>query len=532
MHKTARFLVAAALGCAASFVAPLTAGAESRLTPLAPGVPIAHPVATQDLPPPPFSLVADRPVNPAYVPGLPGLKQGVAVKDDFGLNRPPKFDSVLIRKSRVENGEVVIPPGGLAYLEDTWGGETALRGEPLPVLGRMPTYIDYDMSIVIKEDVTIPAGGSVAVGGQVYHYFATVGHERTANHAMHVRTIAGQDWEWAFGAPVFSANQPGWWAGQGASGFTQLYNQGKIREAGPQKLVFDWISGVRTDRMLAGERLFAGLAASGDSWTSGTKTIRVAGIDEAAGTVTVAVVEGGKTVFEKTLGPIQPQRLIEDTAARKALVFEHDGVAGFLSPWPEGFKDGKANLKLYDRTIVFEYGKPYQFDGRFTAYPVGCPTGHNFGFMLVNRDEIRIRPGQKAEGPEGFFRVAVNRIDGDKVADWHIEDKDGNRSINLGGPAVANVDLVLGQGRVAGQAILKDVGRALLNRGYQAAALLTPASAQAAPVPPAAGSAQAATVSAPPLPAPGLSTGLIAALAIAGLAMGAIGFELGRRRGA
>lgn len=511
---------------------PLAAQTDPRLTPLAPGVPIAHPVAKEDLPPPPFSLIADRPVNPAYVPGLPGLKQAVAVKDDFGLNRPPKFDSVLIRKSRVENGEVVIPPGGLAYLEDTWGGEVALRGEPLPVLGRMPTYIDYDMSILIKENVTIPAGGSVDVGGQVYHYFATVGHERTANHALHVRTVAGHDWEWAFGAPVFSANQPGWWAGQGSKGFTQLYNQGQIREASPQKLVFDWLAGVRTDRMLAGEKLFAGAAGVGDSWTTGPKTIRVSAIDETAGTVKIEIAESGRPLFEKTLGPIDTQRLIEDTTARKALVFEHDGVAGFLSPWPEGFKDGKANLKLYERTIAFEYGKPYQFDAKFTAYPIGCPTGHNFGFMLVNRDEIRIKPGQKADGPEGFFRVAVDRIEGDKVVDWHIEDKDGNRSLNLGGPAVQNVDLVLGQGRVTGQAILKDVGKALLARGYQSAALLTPAPAHAANIPSAIGSAQAATLS-PPATAPampGSPPGMVAALGIAGIAMGAIGFELGRRR--
>lgn len=498
---------------------------DARLVPFAPGVPLAHPVAKDDLPPPPFSLLSERPVNPAYVPGLPGLKQGVAVKDDFGLNRPPKFDSVLIRKSRVENGEVVIPPGGLAYLEDTWGGEVALRGEPLPMLGRMPTYIDYDMSIAIKENVTIPAGQSTVVGGQVYHYFASVGHEKTLNHTLHVRTIAGQDWEWAFGAPVFSASQPGWWGGQGNKGFTQLYNQGQIREAGPQKLVFDWISGVRTDRMLAGEKAFAGLAGVGESLAVGNKTVRVAALDEAKGTVDIEVIEPGKVVHSRTLGPIDNNRLIEDTAARKALVFEHGDIAGFLSPWPEGFKDGKANLKLYSNTLALEYGKPFKLDARFTSYPVGCPTGHNFGFMLVNAQEIRLKPGTKAEGPEGFFRVAVNKIENGKVLDWHIEDKAGNRSINLGGGSIENVDLVLGQGRVTGQAILKDVGKALLNRTYQAASS-QPQTAQAANAPQAATAAPQAQVA----QSAGLSSGLLAALGVMAAAIGAIGFELGRRK--
>jgi hypothetical protein len=121
-------------------------------------------IAQSDIAPPPLSLLADRPAKPGYVFGLPGLPQGRIVVDDYGTKRP-KFDAVFIRKSRVENGQVVIPPGGLVYLEDTWGGEVAIKSEPWPVLGRTPTYIDDDMSIVVKENVTIPAGGSVAVGG-------------------------------------------------------------------------------------------------------------------------------------------------------------------------------------------------------------------------------------------------------------------------------------------------------------------------------------------------------------------------------
>lgn len=114
---------------AALMLLPLSAATATDyatvLQPAKPGLPLAHPIAKTDIAPPPFSEIADRPVKPAYVPGLPGLPQGRAMKDDFGLQRPPKFDGVVIRKSRVENGEVVIPAGGLFYLEDTWGGEVA-----------------------------------------------------------------------------------------------------------------------------------------------------------------------------------------------------------------------------------------------------------------------------------------------------------------------------------------------------------------------------------------------------------------------
>lgn len=473
-----------------------------------PDVPLAHPIADKDLAPPPLSLLADRPVKPAYVPSLPGLRSGQPVTDDFG-RKPPKFDGVLIRKSRVENGEVVIPPGGLAYLEDTWGGEVALRGEPLPVLGKVPTYVDYDMSIVVKHDVTIPAGQSVDIGGQVYHYYATVGHGQTANHTLHVRTIAGTDWEWAFGAPVFSGTQTQWWGG--GQRFDQLYNQGQLREASRDKLVFDWISGVRMDRLLlADDKVFAGLAAAGERWTVGARSVRLAAVDAAAGTATVEVLEGDKVVFSKQLGPVRRNLLIEDTAARKALVFHYEDIAGFLSPWPEPFQDGKANLKLYGKAFALDYGADFAADPRFAVYPVGCPTGHNFGFMLVNKEELRIKPGQSVDGPQGYFKVAVDRIDGGEVLGWHVADGQGNRSINLGGAGVQNVDLVLGQGRVTGQAILKDVGKALLERTYQAAAAAPAGGAHA----PAAGS---------------LGIGYLVGLVVAALALAAVAFEFGRR---
>jgi hypothetical protein len=310
--------------------------------------------------------------------------------------------------------------------------------------------------------------------------------------------------------------------------FAQLYNQGKAREVTPQKMVFDWLSGVRMDRIvLADEKVFSGLASVGDEWKAGNRTVRLTAIDTTAGTAGIEVIEDGKPVLTKTLGPVRNELLIEDNDARKALVFEHDDVIGFLSPWPEPFKDGKANLKIYAKAFSLRYGDTYAGDARFAVYPVGCPTGHNFGFMLTNKDEIRIKPGEAVKGPEGYFSIAVDRVDGDTVLAWHVEDRQGNRSANLGGPTITNVDLVLGQGRVAGQAILKDVGRQMLERTYtnmQAAG----GSAVAAPT-------TEASVSPTPITHVStsgfsLSPGLLAALGVFGLGIGAVGYEMGRRR--
>lgn len=514
------------LALVAGTVAPCLADVtDDRLRPAYPGLPIAHPVATKDIAPPPFSTPQERGVAPAYVAGLPGLPQGRVLGDDFG-RKTLKYDGVFIRQSRVENGEVVIPPGGLAYLEDTWGGEVALRGEALPVLGRIPTYIDYDMSIVIKENVTIPAGQSVTVGGTVYNNYASVGHETLVNHTLHTRTIAGTDWEWAFGAPVLSETETGWYG----MSFNELYNQGQAREVNRKQMVFDWLSGVRMDRLLLAEdTVFNGLAEVGDHWDIGGRDLSVTAVDPTAGTVTVELRESGHVIATKALGPIVPERLIEDTTARKALIFEHEDVVAFLSPWPTGFEEGKARLKVYGGAFSLNYGDPYAGDARYTVYPVGCPTGHNFGYMLVNAEEIRIPAGGFATGPEEYFRIVVSKIENGAVTSWHIEDAEGNRSLDLGGATVTNVDLVLGQGRVAGQAILKDVGRDLLARTYNSAVQYANASLSEGAQP--ASQAQSAR-SAQILPLPDHMTPSVwIAVAIAVISAGAIGMEAGRRKG-
>lgn len=515
-----------ALACSTALAFPaLAVDYAEVLSPAKPGLPLAHPVIMQKAADLPFTSPDEGMVNPAYVPGLPGLPQGYTLADDFG-RAPVKHDGVFIRQSRVEGDEVVIPTGGLVYMEDTWGGEVALRGEQLPVLGRKPVYIDYDMSIAVQENVTLPAGKSVAVGGTAYSYSATVGHETLANHTLQTGTIGGTDWDWAFGGPVLSDTETGWYGMR----FAELYNQGQARSVSREAITFDWLSGVRMDRLLLAENtVFKGLAGAGQSWQLGGRELVVKAVDEAAGNVTLELRQDGKAVAEKTLGPVVGDRLIEDTAARKALIFEHGDVVAFLSPWPEPFQDGKASLKVYDGAFSLAFGADYAADPRFAVYPLGCPTGHNFGFMLVNKQEIRIPAGGKAEGPEGYFRITVNGIANGSVTDWHVEDRQGNRSLNLGGAGVGTIDLVLGQGRAAGQSMLKSLGRGLLARTYDAAlraeiAALPEGAQAAAPLPaPAATTAQV-------LPATGGTGALYLAIGLGVLAAGAFGFEIGRRR--
>jgi hypothetical protein len=88
--------------------------------------------------------------------------------------------------------------------------------------------------------------------------------------------------------------------------------------------------------------------------------------------------------------------------------------------------------------------------------------------MWTNKTAISIPPGGNITGPAGYFKIIVERLQDNEVSAWHVEDQQGNRSVNLGGAGITNIDLVLGQGRITGQAILKDVGKAALERLYTA----------------------------------------------------------------
>ncbi len=48
-------------------------------------------------------------------------------------------------------------------------------------------------------------------------------------------------------------------------------------------------------------------------------------------------------------------------------------------------------------------------------------------------------------GPENSFKIVIDKINGDKVEAWHIEDKRGNKSPNLALRAKGkHIDLVVG----------------------------------------------------------------------------------------
>jgi hypothetical protein len=108
-------------------------------------------------------------------------------------------------------------------------------------------------------------------------------------------------------------------------------------------------------------------------------------LPEAAGSIE-SIVLGGKQWDKR-----QPCIRRSVTTIRCRQLFEQDTIAGFLVPWPTSIQDGQAQLKIYSDVFSLRYGADRAQAPRFVTYPISCPTGHNFGVMWTNKENMTIQ---------------------------------------------------------------------------------------------------------------------------------------------
>lgn len=54
--------------------------------------------------------------------------------------------------------------------------------------------------------------------------------------------------------------------------------------------------------------------------------------------------------------------------------------------------------------------------------------------MIENKDEIELdKTNNVFVGPQDYFKVVIDDMDGNKINAWHLEDKDGVKTANLAG---------------------------------------------------------------------------------------------------
>jgi hypothetical protein len=68
------------------------------------------------------------------------------------------------------------------------------------------------------------------------------------------------------------------------------------------------------------------------------------------------------------------------------------------------------------------------------------------GLGIENAEAITLDPKNNVyDGPRGLFKIVVDDFDGKVIQSWHIEDKYGEKSRNLGGGQTISLDTIVGK---------------------------------------------------------------------------------------
>lgn len=90
--------------------------------------------------------------NAAYVVALPGMVNNLEMTSFLGTTHTAS-DGIVIRQSRIENGKIIIPPGGL-YVTSRSGNWEPFRGKPFTIAGKEYVVINHNYERSVVKNVT------------------------------------------------------------------------------------------------------------------------------------------------------------------------------------------------------------------------------------------------------------------------------------------------------------------------------------------------------------------------------------------
>jgi hypothetical protein len=454
--------------------------AADKIVPYNKKHPIPFPIVTTWNVPP---LLTAKPKNPVYIPTLKGLVAGKAAVNFMG-GKIPKHDALIIKKSVVKNGQVIIPAGGFVFMFDTIRGILPMVGSTEFIFGPKNVwyYVDYPGAVIAKAtNVVLKRGQSVVVGDNIFTFLTATGHGCMRNPTVDLRYKLGGGWDFVGMAPgVFSVGlgpkdpgkdlhygyPPGYRPGGPKQAAILDYNQlfARRKNISVKKITLDTIYSmdVQAWTMCPAPLAFKGWAIKGQKIKAGDYVVEVLGTRRtpAVRSVKVRVLKNGKPVAVKTLAwrPKKDFYLSPyNVKWQKRLLLKHKGLvvqllAAFYKPIREGVdKKGRANLVVYNKCIVVADGKPAPWDKRFLLDHSQCPQGHGFGTMFYNPQPIVLTAKKNIfEGPGGCVKLVIDEIKGDTVK-FHLESAAGGKSLVF--VKKGNVDLIMGQGRATNDII-------------------------------------------------------------------------------
>lgn len=420
--------------------------------------------------------------NAALIAEVPGFK---SAKLDLYIGKRAISEGVLVRKSFIRDGKIVIPPAGLVYSSRIASVGT-MTGIELMLLGKQYPQVDEEVEYLILKDKKMKLGDSVNllpdgsralqfVKGGPHPYGTVAADSATLRIMKSTGNYYGTHFTVATNSPLIDVNS-GQFKGMGLpEGRHSLkadageplqhntYVGNSIYPSGNSYLIVGKVSAKEvevkefgtpsiTRVWLASDPRVSGAYAAGQSVTIGGETLKVVSVSKDAVKLSLTN-KAGKTVTREFTGISAPDatKYLPGSAADRArfqMASEDGKVRVQLAMLhPEGVltADGKVRLDLFSGVFSFANPQPWERDPRFNVRPDTCASCRLLNeIVLENAEEIVLdAKNNVASGPEGYFKIVIDDFDGKKLRAWHFEDADGNKSPNLASFAGgAHIDLV------------------------------------------------------------------------------------------
>ena len=418
--------------------------------------------------------------NAALIPQVPAFKH--AVVEEY-VGKRFISEGVVIRKSFIRDGKIVIPPAGLLY-SSRGSNAGPMTANEYWVLGRRVTDVSEESQLVVIKNRTMKPGEMVNLlpdGSRALHFRSVsvnmTGGQENAKATFGILKANGNYYGTNFvvngGGPLLDVC--GGYKGLGLE--EGIYSLDKdapeplqhntffgnsIAVAGNSCLIAGKITGGEVEVKefvtpalkkiwLTFEPRINGAYAAGESVAVGDAMVKVLSVTADSAEVSLTTRDG-KTVTRvfSGLGSRESALRLPGSAADrdKYQMFSGDGSvcvqAAMLHPQGVLTADGKVRLDLFSGVFSLDNPQPWPADPRFNVRLDTCASCRLLGeFLLENAREIVLdAKNNVVEGPEKYFRVVIDEFDGKKVLAWHFEDADGNKSPSLASFANgAHIDL-------------------------------------------------------------------------------------------
>ena len=381
----------------------------------------------------------------AYVLKMKGLVNNHRIKLLNG-DRKAINDGIVIRKSFVKDGKVTIPAGGL-YTTSRCSNWWSFNDHTFTIAGKLFHFITDEYQQDVVKNVTMKKGEMVfgneektrgwelssldvspmGIEGAHMAYFKVV--KTTGNY---------------YGNPFIVV------AGKNITPSTNSRSVIYVDEITPTEAKIKELVTVSTSKaLISPNEPVMGMYGKGESFKVGNATVEV--VDIKGTDVTVKMTDGKGTITKTLKADKATMDLFPSSRVSCANLYALSAGGSEtvnINVHNEGgmFADGKVALMGYSDVITVTNGGKWVGDERFLTRPEICAECSFIHEVVIENDKPIVLDAKNNvfEGPDGYFKIVIDKISGDTVEAWHVETKE-DKTGNLAGRAKGkHIDLVVG----------------------------------------------------------------------------------------